>query len=103
MLRYLLCAAGDISLSDVDLAAASGGMVLGFNLEPDEAVLSHAKRLGEGARGGGASFGKGDEIGGRRGKARFGAVSTSTVIEVLIISPSISAFSFPCVGPPFNA
>jgi translation initiation factor IF-2 len=47
VLRYLLTAAGDISASDVDLAAASGGMVLGFNIEPDEAVLAHAKRLGE--------------------------------------------------------
>lgn len=46
VLRYLLSAAGDISTSDIDLAAASSGMVLGFNLEPDEAVLSHAKRLG---------------------------------------------------------
>lgn len=49
VLRYLLCAAGDITTSDVDLASASGGMVVGFNLNPDEAVLSHAKRLGEGA------------------------------------------------------
>jgi translation initiation factor IF-2 len=47
VLRHLLCAAGDISASDIDLAAASGGMVVGFNLEPDEAVLAHAKRLGE--------------------------------------------------------
>jgi hypothetical protein len=47
VLRYLLCAAGDITTSDVDLAAASSGMVVGFNLNPDEAVLSHAKRLGE--------------------------------------------------------
>ena len=47
VLRYLLCAAGDVSISDIDLAAASGGMVVGFNLEPDEAVLAHAKRLGE--------------------------------------------------------
>lgn len=47
MLRYLLCAAGDITTSDVDLAAASGGMVVGFNLNPDENVLSHAKNLGE--------------------------------------------------------
>uniref|UniRef100_A0A383VHM0 Translation initiation factor IF-2, chloroplastic n=2 Tax=Tetradesmus obliquus TaxID=3088 RepID=A0A383VHM0_TETOB len=46
VLRYLLCAAGDITTSDVDLAAASSGMVVGFNLNPDEAVLSHAKRLG---------------------------------------------------------
>jgi translation initiation factor IF-2 len=66
VLRYLLCAAGDITTSDVDLAAASSGMVVGFNLNPDEAVLSHAKRLGEysarvsgfyglGVMGGGAS------------------------------------------------
>jgi translation initiation factor IF-2 len=47
VLRYLLCAAGDITTSDVDLAAASSGMVVGFNLNPDEAVLSHAKRLGK--------------------------------------------------------
>jgi translation initiation factor IF-2 len=46
VLRYLLCAAGDITVSDVDLAAASSGMVVGFNLSPDEAVMSHAKRLG---------------------------------------------------------
>jgi hypothetical protein len=46
VLRYLLAAAGDVTLSDVDLAAASGGMVVGFNLTPDEAVLAHAKRLG---------------------------------------------------------
>ncbi|KAF6256183.1 hypothetical protein COO60DRAFT_1296299 [Scenedesmus sp. NREL 46B-D3] len=46
VLRYLLCAAGDITTSDVDLAAASSGMVVGFNLSPDEAVQSHAKRLG---------------------------------------------------------
>jgi translation initiation factor IF-2 len=32
MLRYLLSGAGDISNSDIDLAAASGGMILGFNL-----------------------------------------------------------------------
>ncbi len=44
-------AAGDISISDIDLAAASGGMVLGFNAEPDETVQSHAKRLGEGGCG----------------------------------------------------
>jgi translation initiation factor IF-2 len=47
VLRYLLSAAGDINTSDVDLAAASGGMIVGFNLNPDEAVLAHAKRLGE--------------------------------------------------------
>jgi len=46
VLRYLLCAAGDNTTSDVDLAAASGGMIVGFNLNPDEGVLSHAKQLG---------------------------------------------------------
>lgn len=46
VLRYLLSAAGDITTSDVDLAAASGGMVVGFNLSPDENVLAHAKHLG---------------------------------------------------------
>jgi H+/gluconate symporter-like permease len=46
VLRYLLSAAGDITTSDVDLAAASGGMVVGFNLSPDEGVLAHAKQMG---------------------------------------------------------
>lgn len=46
MLRVLLASAGDISLSDVDLAAASGGMIVGFNLSPDEAVQTHAKKQG---------------------------------------------------------
>ncbi|KAJ9508183.1 hypothetical protein QJQ45_021549, partial [Haematococcus lacustris] len=45
-LRFLLSNAGDISISDVDLAAASTGLVLGFNLKPDTAVEEHAKRLG---------------------------------------------------------
>jgi len=45
-LRYLLCAAGDVSTGDVDLAAASGGLVLAFNLSPDEAVLAKAKSQG---------------------------------------------------------
>lgn len=31
-LRFLLTGAGDISVSDVDLAAASGAMVLAFNM-----------------------------------------------------------------------
>lgn len=38
MLRYLLAAPGEITTSDVDLAAASGGMVLGFNVTTSEAV-----------------------------------------------------------------
>ncbi|KAF5827343.1 P-loop containing nucleoside triphosphate hydrolase protein [Dunaliella salina] len=45
-LRYLLSGSGDITLSDIDLAAASGGLVLGFNLEPNDIVETHAKRLG---------------------------------------------------------
>lgn len=36
MLRHLLTAAGDITVSDVELAAASQAMILGFNLEQDE-------------------------------------------------------------------
>ncbi|GLC47031.1 hypothetical protein PLESTB_001437200 [Pleodorina starrii] len=46
VLRFLLAGAGEITASDVDLAAASGGLVLAFNLEPDEAVSSQAKRQG---------------------------------------------------------
>lgn len=38
--------AGDISISDIDLAAASGAMVVGFNLSPEVAVEEHAKRQG---------------------------------------------------------
>lgn len=45
-LRYLLAAAGDITSSDIDLAAASGAMIIGFNLSPDETTLAYAKRLG---------------------------------------------------------
>ena len=44
--RFLLAAASDITTSDVDLAFASGGIILGFNSEPSEAVLSAAKQLG---------------------------------------------------------
>lgn len=38
LLRYLLAAPGEISTSDIDLAAASGGMVLGFNVTTSDAV-----------------------------------------------------------------
>lgn len=44
MLRYLLSAPGDITASDIDLAVASGGMVLGFNVQPSDAVTSEAKK-----------------------------------------------------------
>ena len=45
-LRYLLSGSGDITLSDIDLAAASQGMILGFNLDLNDTVETHAKRLG---------------------------------------------------------
>jgi len=45
-LRYLLSGAGDINTSDVDLAAASDALLLGFNLEPSADVAVHAKRAG---------------------------------------------------------
>lgn len=45
-LRFLLAAAADITLSDVDLAFASDALVLGFNIEPSEAVAASAKRSG---------------------------------------------------------
>lgn len=46
VLRYLLATPNDITVSDVDLAAASRGTVLGFNVEPSEAVLAAAKHQG---------------------------------------------------------
>lgn len=46
VLRYLLAAPNDITISDVDLAAASKGLVLGFNVDPSEAVLAAAKHQG---------------------------------------------------------
>ena len=45
-LRFLLAAASDITASDVDLAFASEGIILGFNQEPNEAVQAAAKQLG---------------------------------------------------------
>lgn len=45
--RFLLAAASDITKSDVDLAFASDGIILGFNIEPSEAALAHAKQYGE--------------------------------------------------------
>jgi translation initiation factor IF-2 len=44
MLRYLMAAPGEVTISDIDLAVASGGMVLGFGVNPSEAVLAAAKR-----------------------------------------------------------
>jgi len=45
-LRYLLTGAGDITVSDVDLAAASQALLVGFNLEASDSVETHAKALG---------------------------------------------------------
>lgn len=46
VLRYLLAVPNDITVSDVDLAAASKGLILGFNVDPSEAVLAAAKHQG---------------------------------------------------------
>lgn len=46
VLRYLLAVPNDITESDVDLAAASKGLILAFNVEPSEAVLAAAKHQG---------------------------------------------------------
>ena len=54
VLRYLLSGAGDVTVSDVDLAAASGGLVLAFNLDPEEAraaAPAHPLLLEEGGEG----------------------------------------------------
>ncbi len=44
--RFLLAAAADITTSDVDLAFASGALILGFNIQPSEAVQAAAKQYG---------------------------------------------------------
>ena len=44
--RFLLAAASDISASDVDLAFASEAVILGFNVEPNEAAQAAAKQYG---------------------------------------------------------
>ena len=46
VLRYLLAVPNDITESDVDLAAASKGLILGFNVEASETVLASAKHQG---------------------------------------------------------
>ena len=46
-LRFLMAAAGEITSSDVQLAYASEGRILGFKLEPSEAVQALAKQYGE--------------------------------------------------------
>jgi len=44
MLRFLHAASGDITNSDIDLADASGGMIVGFNISVSEQVAAEAKR-----------------------------------------------------------
>lgn len=44
MLRYLLAAPGEIGMTDLDLAVASQAMVLGFNVQPSEAVQVRSAR-----------------------------------------------------------
>jgi hypothetical protein len=46
LLRYLIAAPGEITTSDIDLAAASGGMVLGFNVAVSDAVQVRAAVAG---------------------------------------------------------
>lgn len=46
VLRYLMAVPNDITESDVDLAAASKGLILGFNVEASETVLASAKHQG---------------------------------------------------------
>eukprot|EP00884_Botryococcus_braunii_P000727 jgi/Botrbrau1/10655/Bobra.53_2s0013.1 len=45
-LRFLLAAPGEITASDVDLAYASAGVIIGFNTEPGDSVLALAKQRG---------------------------------------------------------
>jgi len=46
VLRFLMAAAGEINVSDVDLADASEGIVFGFNCTIPESVLAYAERRG---------------------------------------------------------
>lgn len=46
MIRYLHAAAGDVSESDILLAAAAGGMIISFNVPVGESVKSEAKQKG---------------------------------------------------------
>lgn len=47
MLRYLHAAAGDITESDITLAATAEAFVLGFNIHPSEAMQARAKKIGK--------------------------------------------------------
>jgi Translation-initiation factor 2 len=46
LLRFLLAAPNNITTSDIDLAAASEALVVGFNTEPSEEVTAAAKERG---------------------------------------------------------
>jgi translation initiation factor IF-2 len=61
-LRYLLAAAGDVSASDLDLAAASGARVLAFNLTLSDDIQSKAKQLNVDARSYDIIYGLVDEV-----------------------------------------
>ena len=45
-LRFLMTAAGPINSGDVQLANASQGQIISFNMDPSEAIIAQAKRLG---------------------------------------------------------
>ena len=61
-LRYLLAAAGDVSASDLDLAAASGACVLAFNLALSDDIQSRAKQLNVDVRSYDIIYGLVDEV-----------------------------------------
>ena len=46
-LRFLLATTGDLSVGDVQLASASQANIIGFNLEPSDAVQAQVKRTGK--------------------------------------------------------
>ena len=46
-MRFLMAAAGELTAGDVQLAKASMGHIIAFNLEPSESVLALAKQNGE--------------------------------------------------------
>lgn len=46
MLRYLHAAAGDITESDITLASTAEAFILGFNIQPNEAMQACAKKIG---------------------------------------------------------
>jgi translation initiation factor IF-2 len=47
LLRFLVAVPNNITTSDIDLAAASEALVVGFNAEPSEEVAAAAKERGE--------------------------------------------------------